>query len=106
MLGLTTIVGAEAGASEGRRAATATSAIELMRTKHLRRRKAERGIDTRAMQAAIKHGTKAPGNRPNTVMHAHGGVRVVTTTGESPRGRVGITAYRAASKAPPVPKFA
>ena len=50
MLGLTKIAGVEADASEGRRAATATSAIELMRTRHLQRRKAERGIDTRSMQ--------------------------------------------------------
>ena len=87
----------------GPHVATATSAIELMRTRHLQRRKAERGIDTRALQAAIKHGTKAPGNRPNTVMHAHNDLRVVTRGKQ--RDCVGITAYRAARKAPPVPKF-
>ena len=33
-------------ASDTRRAATATSAIEVMRTKHFKKRKAERGVDT------------------------------------------------------------
>eukprot|EP01052_Picozoa_sp_SAG31_P054222 SAG31_NODE_14313_length_815_cov_0.966480_1_plen_108_part_00 len=106
MLKLTSIVGPEADATESRRAATATSAIDLIRTKHLQRRKAERGIDTRALQAAIKHGAKAPGNQPNTVKHAHGSVHVVTAG--SKENLVGITAYKKQNRrmmAPPVPKF-
>jgi hypothetical protein len=106
MLGLSKIVGPEADASESRRAATATSAIEMMRTKHLERRKAKRGIDTRSMQAAIKHGTKTPGNRPDTVKHALNGVCVVTAGKKG--DMVGITTYEAPvgrGGAPLVPRF-
>lgn len=102
MLDLTKVCGPEAGASESRRAATATSAIEVMRTKHLKQRKAERGIDTRSMQAAIKHGTKQPGNTPSTVKHTHCGVSVVTANENG--NIVGVTAYKT-RKAPEVPRF-
>jgi hypothetical protein len=108
MLGLPMVARPEAGASEGRRSATATSAIEVIPTKHLKQRKAEREIDTRSVQATIKHsswidGTKTRGSRPNTVMHTHNGVRVVAA-GEQ-WVHVGMTAYTAAGNAPPVPAF-
>ena len=67
----------------------ATSAIEIIRSKHLAKRKRERDIDTRDMQAAIKHGRKEAGSMPGRVKHTYNGVAVVTD-GEH---RVGITAF-------------
>ena len=57
---------------------TATSAIEIIRSKHLQQRKREREIETRDMQAAIKHGRKQAGTGNGTVKHTHNGVAVVT----------------------------
>lgn len=69
---------------------TATSAIEIMRTKHLSKRKRERGIETRDIQAAIKHGKKQSGAVAGSVTHCHNGVVVVTDTDH----RVGVTAFK------------
>mmetsp|Transcript_31551 Transcript_31551/g.77754 ORF Transcript_31551/g.77754 Transcript_31551/m.77754 type:complete len:142 (-) Transcript_31551:682-1107(-) len=77
------------GASRG----TATSAIEIIRTKHLIRRKREREIETREMQAAVKHGRKEPGKTSGTVKHVHKGVVLVTDSDH----RCGITAYPSAT---------
>ena len=68
---------------------TATSAIEIIRTHHLRHRKRQRDIETRDMQAAVKHGRKEPGNAPGSVKHTHKGVAVITDA----EHRVGITTY-------------
>ena len=85
-LGLTPI-GTSGGAGASK--STATSAIGIIRTNHLRRRKRERDIETRQMQAAVKHGRKEPGNVPGSIKHTHNGVAIITDA----EHRVGITTY-------------
>jgi len=77
---------------------TATSAIEIIKTRHLNERKEERDIDTLELQKAYKHGTKEPGHYPGTVKHTHGGVVLVTgdSTGILKSNPAGVTAYRRA----------
>ena len=75
--------------SSGASRNTATSAIEIIRSKHLAQRKREREIETRAMQAAVKHGRKEAGNVGGRIKHVHNGLAVVTDA----EARVGITAY-------------
>jgi hypothetical protein len=71
---------------------TATSAIQVIRTKHLSERKREREIETHELQRALKHGRKEAGSRPGSVRHTLGGLSVVTDA----QHRIGITAFRAA----------
>lgn len=80
-------LGAAGGAGPSRN--TATSMIEIIRTNHLNQRKRQRDIETREMQAAVKHGRKEPGNVPGSIRHVHNGVALVTDGDH----RVGITAY-------------
>jgi len=87
-LGLTHVSPEGADGAAGS-SSTATSAIQIIRTKHLNRRKRERDIETREMQAAVKHGRKEPGTGPGSIRHVHNGVAVVTD-GEH---RVGITTF-------------
>ena len=88
-LGLTPINPIGSSSTAGPSRSTATSAIEIIRTNHLRQRKRQREIETREMQAAVKHGRKEPGNVPGSVKHTHRGVAVVTDA----EHRVGITTY-------------
>ena len=77
----------DAGLSDASRH-TATSAIQIIRSKHLSQRKREREIETRELQAAVKHGRKeAQGS--GRVKHVHNGVAIVTDA----EARVGITAF-------------
>lgn len=98
-MGLTHVApeAAEAGSALRR---TATSAIEIIRSRHLRERKRQRGVDTIEMQAAVKHGAKEAGHVPGTVKHIHNGVAVVTT--DVGRHLVGITAFPTV-KSRPIP---
>jgi hypothetical protein len=84
-------------------ASTATSAIEMIRTKHLQSRKRQRQIETIEMQAALKHGQKAPGNVVGTVKHMYNGVALVTDAAH----KVGVTTYPIAKRriVPAVPTF-
>ena len=86
-LGLPTVSPEAQGPGPSR--STATSAIQIIRTRHLNQRKRQRDIETREMQAAVKHGRKEPGNAPGSVRHSHNGVAVVTDR----EHRVGITAF-------------
>jgi hypothetical protein len=89
--------GAGAGAAAGERS-TATSAIDILRTKHLRQRKRERDVDTREMQAAVKHGRKEPGNQLGTIKHQHNGVVMITDRDH----RIGITVWPQRPREQPV----
>ena len=66
-----------------------TSQVVVNKTNHLQMRQDERGIVTRELQAAVKHGTKKT-QHDGRVMHEHGGVKYVTDR----MGKVGITGYR------------
>ena len=72
----------------------------MMRTHHLEKRQAERGIDTAEMKRAVKRGSKQPGAAPGTVKHSFANVTVVT--GAAGRGgggqQAGIMAYRSAPR--------
>jgi hypothetical protein len=89
--GLTAVADAQGGGGSAvTPESTATSAIQLIRTKHLSKRKRDREIETREMQSALKHGRKDLGSRPGSVKHTLGGLSVVTDE----KHRVGITAFR------------
>ena len=68
---------------------TATSAIEIIRSKHLSKRKRQRGVETIEMQAAVKHGQKEIESLSGRVKHTHNRVVVVTDTTH----KVGITTF-------------
>ncbi len=66
-----------------------TSDLTVLKTGHLQRRQEERNIQTRELQAAVKHGTKSP-QHSDRILHKHEGVNYVTDA----MGRLGITSYR------------
>ena len=72
---------------------SATSAIKLIKTRHLQQRKMERGIETKEMKSAVKHGVKQPGTTIGTTKHSYNGVTVVTGP-KSAGVREGLTAWR------------
>ena len=67
----------------------ATSAMSIESTQHLRARKAERGIDRRELQLAVKHGERTVDETTGNLQFRHGGVCYVT----DPSGRVGVTSW-------------
>jgi len=66
-----------------------TSEITVVKTNHLAQRQAERVIQTRELQSAVKHGDKisTPGGR---LIHRAADVEYITDA----TGRIGITSYR------------
>ena len=87
-----------------------TSFVSVVQTKHLKVRQDERGIVTRDLQSAKKHGVKV--RQPNgTIKHEHGDLKYITSSDM----RVGVTAMRRddggvtaaiSSRAPPPPSAA
>ena len=67
----------------------ATSAVTIESTQHLREREAERGIDRRELQSAIKHGTCTMDEATGHLQYRHNGVCYVTDA----TGKVGITSW-------------
>ena len=67
----------------------ATSAVSIESTQHLRQRKAERGVDTREMQLAVKHGERTVDESTGNLQFRYNGVCYVT----DPSGRVGVTSW-------------
>ena len=67
----------------------ATTAVSIESTNHLRERKAERGIDKRELQLAVKHGTRTIDEATGNLQLRFNGVCYVT----DPSGRIGVTSW-------------
>ena len=67
----------------------ATTAVSIESTNHLRERKAERGIDKRELQLAVKHGTRTVDEATGNLQFRFNGVCYVT----DPSGRIGVTSW-------------
>ena len=67
----------------------ATTAVSIESTNHLRERKAERGIDKRELQLAVKHGTRTYDEATGNLQFRFQGVCYVT----DPSGRIGVTSW-------------
>lgn len=66
-----------------------TSDFTVVKTDHLGKRQQQRGIKTRELQAAVKHGEKAPANGSRLAYKFDGMTYITDKT-----GKIGITGYR------------
>ena len=66
-----------------------TSAIPINKTKHLQQRQTERGIETKELQRAVKHGEKEF-VRGGKIKHTHEGLAYITDR----LGTMGITGFK------------
>ena len=66
-----------------------TSAIPINKTKHLQMRQSERGIETKELQRAVKHGEKEVVH-DGKIKHTHAGVSYITDR----LGTMGITGFK------------
>ena len=77
------------GASEDDAASTATSAVTIESTHHLRQRREERDINKKELQQAIKHGVSSRDQATGHLQFFHNGICFVTDS----TGKVGITSW-------------
>lgn len=71
------------------KASIPTSAIPINKSKHLQQRQTERGIATKELQRAVKHGEKEA-VRDGKIKHTHEGVAYIIDR----LGTMGITGFK------------